>query len=334
MKIKSLLYVSLMSFVQPKSEFNRYKVDKISVATPWDKVIQTGGDFTYEVALPNAITDVVGMAIVEFTFPTDIIPTFFPTTTKLTGNNKLDFSLENTDIAPGPANFSVTFPTKFFAYENIANPSTSYTKNMEELINNAISQNATWKDKVYVTVVPSANFQTLLAISTIDILLPATSTTTMRLLFASGPNTLESAYYAMGFDTKTDVASSVTLFYLNNTTQTIESPSATRLRVAQYIDIFVEESDVRPLQRVFIEDPGYVTDYFSTEAVNRLTLNVNSPPRRIDKLHISLRYETYNDPGEFLGSPILVPHAMTFHIFSVVDENTAIPEYAHKKLSY
>lgn len=323
-----------MAFVQPKSVFNRYKVDKISVATPYDKIIQTGGDFTYEVALPNAITDVVGMALVEYTFPEDIIPTFFPTTTKLTGNNKLDFSLENTDIAPGTTQFSVTFPTKYFSYENIAKPSTSYTSNLEALINNAISQDPTWKDKVYVTVVPAANFQTLIAVSTIDILLPASSTTTMRLLFASGPNNNESAYFAMGFDTKTDVVSSTTLFYLNTNTQTIESPSATRLRAAQYIDVFVDESDVRPLQRIFIEDPGYVTNYFSTEAVNRLTLNVNSPPRRIDKLHISIRYENYGDPGDFVSSPILVPHAMTFHIFSVVDENAVIPEYAQKKLSY
>lgn len=323
-----------MSFIQPNSVFNRYKVDKISVATPWDKVIDSCGDFTYEVALNTAITNVVGMAVVEYSFPEDIIPTFFPTTSKITGNNKLDFSLENTDITPGVTVFTVTFPMKYFAYENIANPSTSYTYNLEQLLNNAISQDPTWKGKVYVTVVPSANFQTLLAISVTDVSLPASSTTTMRLLFASGPNTLESAFYSMGFDTKTDVVSSTTLFYLNNTTQTIESPSPTRLRAAQFIDIFVEESDVRPLQRVFIEDPAYVSDKFSTDGVNRLTLNVNSPPRRIDKLHICLRYEKFGDPGNFAGSPIIVPHAMTFHIFSIEEENTQIPNYAHKSLSY
>ena len=56
-----------MSYLFPKGPNARYKIYKVSVSTPEDKVLQNTSDFNYEVELPYAITDVVGMSLVEWT---------------------------------------------------------------------------------------------------------------------------------------------------------------------------------------------------------------------------------------------------------------------------
>lgn len=323
-----------MSYLFPKGPNSRLKIYKVAVSTPEDKILQNTSDFNYEVDLPYAITDVVGMSLVEWSFPRDVIPSFYPTTTKLTGNNKLDFRLENPDIAGVPADFSVTFPTKFLAYQLPGDPTAAYLNVTETLMNEAISQNVLWKDRVYVSLEPQATNTTVMIVATTDPTLPSTSSTTLTLLFASGPNTVESANEVMGFVPKADYVSSSTLFYLNNGSQVIESPLPVSLRAAKYIDVFVKQSNLKPLQRVFVRDDNYTTNAFSTEGVNRMTINTDNPPRRIDKLQISLRYQGEGDPGDFLTTPILIPHALTFHIISLVDENHAIPTYVQQSLTY
>lgn len=323
-----------MSYIFPKSENSRYKIYKVAVSTPEDKILQNTSDFNYEVSLPYAITDVVGMSLVEWSFPRDVIPSFYPTTTKLTGNNKLDFRLENPDIAGVPADFSVTFPTKFLQYQLPENKTAAYLDVTEQLMNDAISQNAIWKNRVYVSLEPQATTATVMIVATTDPTLPNNSSTTLTLLFASGPNTAESANEVMGFVPKLDYASSSTLYFLNNGSQVIESPLPTSLRAAKYIDVYVEQSNIKPLQRVFVNDNNYTTNIFSTEGINRMTINTDNPPRRIDKLRISLRYQKEGDPGDFLSTPILIPHALTFHIISLVDENHAIPTYVKQSLTF
>lgn len=322
-----------MSYLFPKGPNSRLKIHKVAVSTPEDKTLQNTSDFNYEVALEYAITNVVGIALVEWSFPRDVIPSFYPTTTKLIGNNMLDFSLFNPDIAPGPVNFSVRFPTKYLYYQNPGDPSSEYTSVLATLMNQAISGNPLWRDRVRITTPAQPLNATLIIVSTIDLTLPSNTTTQLKLLFQSGPNTGVNSSEPMGFEVL-DYTSNTTTVFLNNGAQVIESPRPVRLRAANYIDVFVEEANQKPLQRVFVKDDNYTTNIFSTEGVNRLAIDTDNPPRRIDKLHISLRYESEGDPGDFLNDPIIVPHAMTFHIISLVDENEANPSYVKQSLTY
>ena len=322
-----------MSYLYPKGPNSRLKIHKVAVSTPEDKILQNTSDFNYEVTLEYAITNVVGIALVEWSFPRDVIPSFYPTTTKIIGNNMLDFQLFNPDITPLPEQFSIRFPTKFLSYQNPGDRSSDYSIVVSQLMNQAIDANPTWAGKVRITTPPQALFATLMIVSTVDTALPPTTTTELKLLFASGPNTGVNASEPMGFDLL-DYTSTTTLYYLNNGSQVIESPRPVRLRAANFIDVSVEEATQKPLQRVFVRDENYTTNIFSTEGVNRLAIDTDNPPRRIDKLHISLRYESEGDPGDFLTDPILIPHAMTFHIISLVDENHATPSYVKQSLTY
>jgi hypothetical protein len=323
-----------MSYVTPIGPNSRLKIYKVAVSTPEDKVVQNKSDFNYEVILPYTITDVVGIALVEWSFPKDIIPSFYPTTTKLTGNEHVDFRLANTDIAAGFTDFTMEFPTKFLTYSDPSDSASSYIEVLSSLMNEAINANPVWAGKVKITVLPQVFLATLIVISNIDITLPSTTTTTMTLLFASGPNSATSAHLEMGWPVKADYVSSSTLFYVNTGSQAFESPAPTQLRAAKYLDVSVKESSLRPLQRIFVRDSNYVTNIFSTEGINRFTIDTDNPARILNKLHISLRYEGEGDPGDFIGKPILIPHAMTFHIISLVDENHANPSYVKQSLTY
>ena len=108
-----------MSYLFPKGPNARYKIYKVSVSTPEDKVLQNTSDFNYEVELPYAITDVVGMSLVEWSFPRDVIPSFYPTTTNLVGNIYLDFRLEK----PGYRRSSWRFH-RVLPYEILGLPAT------------------------------------------------------------------------------------------------------------------------------------------------------------------------------------------------------------------
>ena len=325
-----------MSYILPKSLNSRLKIYKVSVSTPEDKIVQNTSDFDYEVTLPYQINDVIGMALVEWSFPKDIIPSFYPTTTRLTGNKSIDFRLENIDVANGPQDFSVEFPTKYLSYDNPSDSASSYIEVLAQLMNDAISASPGWKDLVRISVVPSALRATILIVSNIDITLPATTFTQLTLLFNSGPNSDTSAHLEMGWPVKADYTSSSTLFYLNTGAQALESPSPVKLRSAKYIDVFVKESSQKPLQRVFVRDDNYITNIFSTTGVNRFSIDTDNPPRIIKKLHISLRYQGAGDPGSFIlnNTPILIPHSFTFHIISLVSEENKNPTYVKQSLTY
>lgn len=323
----------MAAYLFPKGPHSRLKLYKVGVSTPENKILQNGSDFNYSVELPYTIHDVVGISLVGWSLPRDIIPSFYPTTTRLQGNNKLDFSLLNTDIAPAARVFSVQFPTRFYLYESLAEPSLDYTVALQKLMQAAVDADPVWKDRVFLGVLAQPLRSTFILVATVDPSLPANSSTTLTLLFQSGPNAAEAANLAMGFP-KADVVSapvSVALF----SAQIVESPSPVRLRAVNYIDVIVEESPLRPLQRIFVEDETYVTNtYSSGGGVNDLHIDLDNPPRRLERLNIKLRYQREGDPGDFSTNPIIVPHSLTFDIVSLVDENRATPSYVQQSMTY
>lgn len=325
-----------MSYIYPQND-NKYviRVYKLPVSTPLNKVNQVQSDFNYEVLLPETINNVIGFKLIDWSLPRDIVPSFWSTTTALQGSNKLDFRLSNPHISPQPADFTVTFPMKFYLYQNYKDPTRDYTETTTRLINTAIASNPTWAGKVNVDTVPITTVGTLLLVSTLDPSLPAGSLTTLTLLFQSGPNSKESVYIQMGWDAPVDVSSTTGVYALPSGVTSLQSPSATQLRGANYLDVFVEESPQSPMQRIFFKDDAYTTNRINiSESVFRFEVDQNRPPRKIEKLHIKLRYEEDIDPGDYVQGPILFPQYFTFHFFTIENSIEDKPKWFQQNLSY
>lgn len=326
----------MASYIFPRNDSKyRVRVYKLPVSSPLNKTDQNQSDFNYEVVLPETINDVIGFKLIDWSLPRDIIPSFWPTTTKLAGVNKLDFRLSNLDISPVPADFTITFPTKFYAYQNYKDPTRDYVQMTATLMNQAIASNPTWQNKVNIDLVPITTIGTLILVSTLDASLPTGSLTYLTLLFQSGPNKAESVYYQMGWDTPVDAVSSTSVYILPPGVTALQSPNAVQLRGANYLDIFVEESNQRPMQRIFFKDDAYTTNRLNiTESVYRFEVDQKQPPRKLERLHIKLRYEEDTDPGDFVDGPILFPMYFTFHFFTVDQSVTDMPDWLHQNLSY
>lgn len=323
-----------MAYLQPLNNDYYIKVYKTSVGTPLNKTQQGASDFTYEAQLPEVIDDVIAIELVEWSLPSDIIPTFYPTTTQVAGNNKLDFTLTNTDISGTAGSFTVTFPTKYYMYENYNDPNRDYNVIVAKLMNEAIDANPTWAGKVRITLVPQAFYNTLFIVSTVGSGLPTSSTTTLRLLFATGANSATSSYKVMGWTSKVDVTSSASLLSLPVGSQAISSPSIVQLRVALFLDVYVLESPQKPMARIFFTEVAYIQNEYATEAIAGFEIDKDNPPRRLDKLNIRLRYQNDLDPGAFSDGEIIAPHYFTFHIISLKNEISSKPKWVRQSLAY
>ena len=305
-----------MSFL-PKHGFSSYKIQKLNVSTR-NKADVNASDLEYEVALPEAITNVISITLVDYSFPSYIFAAF------QSKNDTLDFSLQNPSINGGlPTIFSVVFPHTYMDYQNIKK-SSSYIDILETLINDAISSNPTWNGKVDVTLLWGNNFESFFLIDTISPL--ASDSTVMTLLFSSGPNKDKSAYMQMGFLPDIDV-SSIPILYLSLPSQIIQAPLETNLKQNKFIDVYVDEIGSEPIKRIFSKNESYATNFFSTENILSLDVITNNPPRNIDKLHIKIIPDTVLDTRPF-------PHAFTFHIVSLDNGVLSIPTYVKQRLSY
>lgn len=326
----------MASFIFPRENKKyRVRVFKLPVSSPLNKTNQDQSDFNYEVVLPETINNVIGFKLIDWSLPRDIVPSFWPRTTKLPGSNKLDFRLTNLDISPVPADFTVTYPTKFYAYQNYKDPTRDYVAMTVLLMNNAIAANPVWKDRVNIDVVPITTLGSLFLVSTLDPTLPIGSLTYLTLRFLSGPNSTQSVYSQMGWDTLSDPVSSTTVYVLPPGTTVLQSPGAVQLRGANYLDVFVKESNQSPMQRIFFKDDAYTTNRLNiTESIYRFEIDQNEPPRKIEKLHIKFRYEEDIDPGDFISGPILFPQYLTFHFFTIDETVSDMPKWLHQNLSY
>lgn len=323
-----------MAYIFPQNDNYHIRIYKIHVGTPEDKTVQGQSDFNYEVDLPEEIQEVIGMELVDWSFPRDLIPTFYPTTTKVVGNNMLDFQLVNTDISAVPGVFSVTLPLRYFEYETYRNPTRDYTQMLTQLMQEAVDADAVWKNKIRLSVIPVPFQQTLILVTTTDLLLPTASSTRLTLLFQTGQHAAESAYFTMGWDTPVDVQSDPNLFQLPPRSEALISPKQVQLRSAYSLDVFVDESPQNPLARIFFGDSGYTTNRLASDSVGRFEIDKDKPPRLLKKLHIRLRYDGNTDPGDFINGPIIAPHYMTFHIMSVQNETARRPSYYQQNLIY
>ena len=321
-----------MSFIFPTSVNSYVRVYKLPVSTPTDKTNPTASDFNYEVVLPRELDNVLGLKLVDWSFPRDMIPTFWTQTSTLAGNNKLDFSLTNASIGTGI--FTITFPTRYLDYQNFLDPTRGLLTVTTDLMNAAIDLDPTWNGRVSVALTADSQQRSLFMVSTLDPTLPSGSNTVLSLLFLSGPNASESVWNTMGFNAQADYSSTTTYYVLPPGVQSLLSPSSVKLRGSHYIDVFVDESPQKPQQRIFFTEAGYTTNSIISDGVFRFEFNQNQPQRKLAKLNIHLRYEGNLDPGRFLSGPITAPHSLTFHFLCLYDSVTATPTYVKQNLSY
>lgn len=324
----------MASFIYPTSDNHYVRVYKLPVSTPKNKNDQNSSDFDYEVTLPRELDNVLGFKLVDWSFPRDMIPTFWPPTSTLTGNNRLDFRLTNASISATPGDFTITFPTRYFDYQNFVDTTRDLLDSTTTLMNAAISLNATWNGRVSVALTADSRQRSLFMVSTLDPSLPSGSNTILTLLFLSGPNAAESTWSALGFDVQSDESSTTAYYVLPPGIQSLLSPSSVRLRGSHYIDVFVDQSPQRPHQRVFFTESGYTTNGIWSDGVFRFEFNQDQPQRKLNKLNIHLRYEGGLDPGRFVNGPILAPHYLTFHFLCLYDSIAATPTYVQQNLSY
>lgn len=321
-----------MAFASYQNDDYYVRVLKVPVSTN-DKTSLSASDFNYEIKLPEVIDNVIGFKLVQWSFSRDVIPTFYPPTTKLAGNDRLDFRLTNPTISIVPGDFTVTnLPTKYFNYEDRDDVNRDLVLVITKLMQAEVDANPVWAGKVQVGLVPDTQLRSLFFIFTLDSALPSTKLT---LLFASGPSGERNIEGTLGFD-RVDVDSSNSTFYgLPLNVEMLLSPYPTRLRPSDYLDVFVDESPQMPMQRIFFDDPLRAHNSISTQGFHRIELDTERPPRRLDRLHIRIRYRNNIDPGEFIGGRVVkMPNSMTFHFFTLNDSNTSRPDYIKQDLSY
>jgi hypothetical protein len=324
----------MATFLFPRGPESYVRVFKIPIGTPLNKTVQGQSDLNYEVLLPERVDRVVGLKVVDWSFPRDLVPTFWPRTTNLAGNNRLDFRLTNADVG-APADFAVTLPTRYLDYTNSADHTRDYLFVIANTMNAAISANATWAKRVLISTVPDSRQRTLLLVATVDSTLPSLSTTTLTLLFATGPNKADAVWKTMGFDVDADVSSTTSVYALPPGVQSVLSPSAVRLRGSRFLDVIIEESPQNPVERVFFTDPSYTSNPLWSNGIFRAETDQNHPPRTLEKLRIRLSYEKTEDLGRFSGGePIIAPHSLTIHFFCLQDSISTRPSWLQQNLAY
>jgi len=319
-----------MSFQLPVGSNSYTKVHRVWVDSKTSKKDPAASDFNYTAVLPVELQKIVGISVSSWHLPWDSAPSFFPSTTFVTGNKSLDFSLENPDVASAAQAFVATWPTKYYVYASPGNPEADYLDALTKLMNNAISADAVWAGKVSIQTYTHPLGNTLLTVGTTDSTLPDGSTTKLRLLFATGANSATACNIPMGF-AKADVASSSTGIYTGTGAQTIESPYQTFLRPFPYVDVFVAQSNRKPLKRIYIEDSFYTNATMSTESVHQLIIDTDNPPRVLGQLDISLRYPNGVDPGFYISD---APHSIGFTIVQLADELAPVPAFIKQNLAW
>jgi len=307
-----------MSFLQ-KRGFSHYRIQKLNISTR-DKFDTNQSDLEYVVALPEAISNVVSISLVDYSFPTNLFASFNAT------NDTLDFSLQNNSLFGGvPTVFSITFPHKKYKYYDKINTDDSYLHTLVDLMNDAL--NVSWRLRVRFSFIIGNNFQTFILAKTLPFTSLPSDSTNLTFLFASGPNKARTACVPMGFFPGNDVFSSL-IINTADPVQMIEAPLQSNLTLNKYVDIFIDENGPEAIKRVFASDETYTTNFFSIENVLSLDVITNNPPRNVDKLHIRITHDRVQpDEKDF-------PHALTLHIVSLDNGVLSIPSYIHQRFTY
>jgi hypothetical protein len=88
----------------------------------------------------------------------------------------------------------------------------------------------------------------------------------------------------------------------------------------RYIDVLVDECSVKPVARVFLDDPNYGTNQRNNENAKNAVIDTDNPPRRMSSISVHLRLKG----GAALA---LAPYSLTFAILHTVLVQEGVPAY-------
>ena len=110
----------------------------------------------YAVELPygQELQNVFSIEIAGYNFPAAFTPSFHAENISkgIKGTNKLDFSLENTDVTPLPTVFTLTWPTTNMVYENTNSDRINYVIQLQKRLRSLISADPVWANEIRVSV--------------------------------------------------------------------------------------------------------------------------------------------------------------------------------------
>lgn len=283
-----------------KSNSNYIKITRLYISSS-DRIASSPSTYDYFINLDQQhVQYCVGFEITGYNFPTAIAPTFVPAKGIFPGNNKLDFSI----TAGVTKVFTVTWPSNQFSYQNNAVPYLSYVDALQQLLNQAIASDPVFgsgaPNEAYFGTVADPNLVTSLSVSGPGVL-------GFAFLFASGPNSANSAHLPMGYP-KADTVRALSSV----------SPGLTQLNPFRFIDINIDAArEFRPLKRVYISDQQSYGSVRNDLDITRTRLLSTQPVRILERLHVTITLEN----GE-LPPDTGLEHDFTLTCFSVQNEIT------------
>jgi hypothetical protein len=280
-----------------KSGNNYIKITRLYISSA-DRNESSPSTYDYIIDLDRHLQYCVGFEVTGYNFPTAIAPTFVPEKNLFPGNNKLDFSI----TAGVTSIFTVTWPSNQFTYQNNAVPYLSYVDALQQLLNQAIASDPVFgvgaPNEAFFSTVADPNLHTSLSVSGAGVL-------GFRFLFASGPNSANSAYLPMGYP-KADTATALSSV----------SAGPTRLSPFRFIDINIDAArEFRPLKRVYISDQQSFGSVRNDLDITRTRLLSTQPVRSLERLRVTITLENGEQPPE-TGRD----HDFTLTVFSVQNE--------------
>lgn len=282
-----------------KSNSNYIKITRLYISSS-DRTASSPSTYDYFINLDRHVQYCVGFEITGYNFPTAIAPTFVPAKNTFRGNNKLDFSIK----AGVTTVFTVTWPSNQFAYQNNAVPYLSYVDALQQLLNQAIVSDPVFgsgaPNEAFFSTVADPNLVTSLSVSGAGVL-------GFAFLFASGPNSANSAHLPMGYP-KADTVTALSSV----------SPGLTQLNPFRFIDINIDAArEFSPLKRVYISDQQSYGSVRNDLDITRTRLLSTQPVRILERLHVTITLEN----GE-LPPDTGLEHDFTLTVFSVQNEIT------------
>lgn len=297
-----------MPLEREKTRENYIKVQKLYVSSA-DRNENSKGPYEYQIDLDTEIQYVVGIEITGFNFPSEIAPSFVRKGANFNGTNVVDFELQAGALEKV---FTFEWPEKKFSYENVAVPYLSYVQTLQQLMNNAIQNDPDFgyggaNEAIFLSYLDPEEVTSVAVFGS--------GVTGFRFLFASGPNSDDSAFNAMGYN-KSDTA-----FTLNE-----NGPGRVNLQPFRYIDVNVKEAqEFKPLKRIYTTNNLYYGTVRNDPSITRTRLLSSQPILRLKKLNVSITLEGGVVPPIFQG----LDHEITFTIFSIANE-TFVPDWVRQ----
>jgi hypothetical protein len=265
------------------------------------------GSYFYSVQLPQAIQNVVGVELSEWTLPQALAPPFLY-------SNTFQIILHGPSLAD--ETFTVQLGANYFVYNYPTAPANSYVDMVAQVLNDAVQSSAVYGPKVSFSVAVMANEFTSISLETIPYLgWSGPGSITFDLIFTTIP---ESPAKFMGFEVL-DYLSNSQLNGSSVLVQNITSNSPVDLSPFRYVNVTLGEvPEARPLAQIYLKNERFSTVRNVGYTPVRFLTN---PIKTLSTLTVDVRLENGNRPTSF------AEHDFTFIVYSLSNEIQVMPQY-------